>query len=168
MITELLRRAEISFLIRLSEKTFGLKKSALHRLSADERLALFRRITDQAIRGMDAQKAREKKRALKKRALPFGRLLGLFLLPFGDAIKGRLARLLYQGIGIDLVIEGREIFVSRCFFSDGYTAACCVVMSGLDAGILCGIFHEPSLRFHRRLTQGCGGCRAEFRKGLEK
>ena len=55
-----------------------------------------------------------------------------------------------------------KFYVPRCSFSAHYTPQMCYVMSGLDAGIICGIFGGGSLKFYRRLTEGYPACSAVF------
>ncbi len=53
-----------------------------------------------------------------------------------------------------------RICIPRCSFSAAYTPKVCHVMSGLDAGIICGILGGGSLKFVQRITEGCPHCSA--------
>lgn len=55
-----------------------------------------------------------------------------------------------------------RISIPRCSFSRFYTPETCYVMSGLDAGIICGVFGGGCLRFNRRLTEGYEACSAVY------
>lgn len=58
-----------------------------------------------------------------------------------------------------------RIRIPHCSFSGAYTPRTCYVMSGLDAGIICGIFGGGKLAFEERLTEGCPACSAVHQLG---
>lgn len=78
----------------------------------------------------------------------------------------RLVFFLYRNIGITM--EGSipgEVVISKCFFSQGYTPAQCALISFIDSGIVAGLCGGGKLVFFRRITEGCGQCKACFYKG---
>ncbi|MBQ8052836.1 MAG: hypothetical protein IJ198_03370 [Lachnospiraceae bacterium] len=105
------------------------------------------------------------RKAMYRKAFAAGRMLGKLPGMTNDAARTRLIRLLYKNIDIQIVgsMPG-EITIPRCSFSRCYTPQMCAVMSGMDAGIICGIFGGGSLTFTRRLTEGCPACQAVYRR----
>ena len=57
-----------------------------------------------------------------------------------------------------------HIRIPYCSFAAAYTPLICHVMSGLDAGIICGIFGGGRLVFDYRLTEGRCACRARYER----
>lgn len=105
------------------------------------------------------------RKAMYKKAFTVGRLLGKLPGITNDTAKTHLIKLLYRNIGIRIMgsLPG-EIRIPRCSFSHFYTPQMCAVMSGMDAGIICGIFGGGTLTFNRRLTEGCPACMAVYRR----
>jgi hypothetical protein len=65
-----------------------------------------------------------------------------------------LGRLLYQAIGVE--IEGDpagNVTVTRCYFSQFYTAPVCDLISALDDGVLSGLSGGGRLVFSERMTE---------------
>ncbi|MCR4904308.1 MAG: hypothetical protein K6A23_15725 [Butyrivibrio sp.] len=85
----------------------------------------------------------------------------------GFANKEDLEKLvfyLYKNIKITMSgdLPG-EITVSRCYFSRAYSPSQCRLMSIMDSGIVAGIWGGGSLKFTRRITEGCKNCKACFK-----
>ncbi len=80
----------------------------------------------------------------------------------------RLTFYLYRNIRI--LMEGSlpgEVTVSQCWFSRFYTPEHCRLMSNIDSGMIAGILGGGNLAFSERITEGCGRCRACFRRAPE-
>lgn len=159
-----LRTVQLPVLIRITEKASGRKCSV-------RTLAGYRDFTARAIAEADTEALRVMRREMFRRAYRVGRLLSLIPGFRSGERRKRLISYLYKVIEIDLhdaenegqkADAGWEICISRCFFSSAYTPKTCYVMSGLDAGIICGVFGGGKLAFRSRITEGCGCCRASW------
>ena len=118
-----------------------------------------------AVYGFHGRNHSTLRRNMYDRAFVVGRFLGRLPGRKSDAAKTRLIRWLYRNIDISIVGDmPGEISVPRCAFSDRYTPETCYVMSGMDAGIICGIFGGGEFGFRHRLTEGCPACKAAYRR----
>ena len=80
----------------------------------------------------------------------------------------RVGRVLYRVLGIDFQSDERgEVVISRCFFSEVYSAAVCQVMSAMDRGLFAGLSGGGQLEFSARITEGQCCCRAQFTLRIE-
>jgi hypothetical protein len=71
--------------------------------------------------------------------------------------------ILYSIIGIQARSgDGREMTVSRCYFSAVYSPETCSVVSALDDGIFAGLSGGGRLEFKQRITDGSVSCLAEI------
>ncbi|MBQ9033782.1 MAG: hypothetical protein IJ107_03850 [Lachnospiraceae bacterium] len=125
----------------------------------------YQRYTVSCLQNRSGQELAALRKAMYRKAFAAGRMLGKLPGMTNDAARTRLIRLLYRNIDIEIVgtMPG-EITIPRCSFSRCYTPQMCAVMSGMDAGIICGIFGGGSLTFTRRLTEGCPACQAVYRR----
>lgn len=156
---------EIRMLMRMTAKAAGRRVPPLQGLTRKACLKQYQLYTKTLLEGMDEGEQTALRGAMYDRAFAMGSLLGRLPGMRRDEGKMWLIRLLYRNIGIE--IKGQmpgEIHVPRCAFSRYYTPGMCHVMSGMDAGIICGIFGGGILTFDRRLTEGCPACRAVYRR----
>lgn len=145
----------------------GKKAPSLKGCSGKESLRIYRAFTQEIMKSRSEKELPALREVMYARAFTAGKMLGRLPGIRTDEARNRLARLLYRNIGIRL--ESRlpeEMCVKRCAFAGVYSPRMCYVMSGLDEGILCGIFGGESLRFDRRLTEGAPVCHARiYREG---
>ena len=156
---------EIWALMHMTAKAAGRKAPSLKGLTLKDSLQQFIDFTAGTISEMDELKRGTLRRNMYDRAFTVGRFLGRLPGRKSDAAKTRMIRRLYRNIGI--IIDGDlpgEISLPRCAFSDRYTPEICHVMSGMDAGIICGILGGGTLEFTHRLTEGCPACKATYRR----
>ena len=138
-----------------------MKAPSLKGCSGKECLRIYRSFTEKIMKDRSMEELSELREAMYQRAFAVGRILGHLPGINTPEDKNRLARFLYRNIGIR--IESRlpeELCVRRCAFARVYTPQMCYCMSGMDEGILCGIFGGGSLLFSGRLTEGCPSCLA--------
>lgn len=187
-----IRKLEIYILLRLTAKACRQKAPSIRGMTGRESLAIYQTFTAEILAGPDTAELRACRRAMYQKAWRTGRMLALLPGLRQDAAKKRLIRLLYRNIGIILEdqslsspgtnsrsrlrgvkLSGPDyekqadqevwnIHIPRCSFSRCYTPRTCYVMSGFDAGIICGIFGGGSLRFSRRITEGHPSCKAAY------
>ena len=164
----------------------------LRGMNARESLVLYQTFTAEILARSGREELLAYRKAMYPKAFRTGRMLALLPGLRQDAAKKRLIRLLYRNIGIILEdqslsspgtnsrsrlrgvkLSGPDyekqadqevwnIHIPRCSFSRCYTPRTCYVMSGFDAGIICGIFGGGSLRFSRRITEGHPSCKAAY------
>lgn len=74
-----------------------------------------------------------------------------------------VGRMLYGFLGIKFhgTSEGL-VEITKCLFSDFYSAETCRVISSLDGGMIAGLSAGGTLVFSRRITEGFHSCRANF------
>ena len=160
-----LAKWEIYALMRLTAKAAGRKASPLRGLTRRDSLRRYMDFTAGTIAEMDETGRETLRRNMYDRAFVVGRFLGRLPGRKSDAAKTRMIRWLYRNIDISIVGDmPGEISVPRCAFSDRYTPETCYVMSGMDAGIICGIFGGGEFGFRHRLTEGCPACKAAYRR----
>lgn len=75
---------------------------------------------------------------------------------------GRALRLIYRGLGIDLMVTGMDIIVRRCYFQRFYTPQACRLMAAMDKGLVAGVSGGCRLEFQYRLTEGNACCKARL------
>lgn len=182
----LLKKFEIHVLMQLTASACREKAPSLKGLDASESLAAYRAFTVRALTGKSREELLVCRRSLYRRSFRIGRFLGALPGLNGKNSKKRLITLLYKNIDITIRFvdstigfedEKNEkdrtadchaaapscITIPHCCFSALYTPQICHIMSGLDAGIICGILGADTLHFSRRLTEGCPDCRAVCR-----
>ncbi len=171
---EVIRRMELGILMRLTAASFGCKPPSMRKMDSKKRLETYRRFTAEIIGRCSKKALPFFRKNMYRRAFCIGRCLSLLpgLGTWGN--KKRLIVVLYRNIGIEVRdgadgTDGRNnglwhICIPHCSFSLAYSPQTCYVMSGLDAGIICGIFGGGSLQFTQRITEGCPYCGAVYRK----
>ncbi len=166
-LTEIFRKFEIRVLVHMAAASCGRKAPSMRGMNSRKRLMLFRNFTVDAVRSCSGEDLSSFRDNMYRRAFRVGRLLAL-LPGLNDTEKRkRLIIMLYRNIGIVLK-DGNDdadgcIHIPHCSFSSAYTPEICKVMSGMDAGIICGIFGGGKLEFSQRITEGCPYCRALYR-----
>ncbi len=160
------RSVEVRVLIRTFARAFGVEPPSLARQDAEQVLATFVAFTAACIEL--ALEDRRVAAVLRARLGAEAEALGGRIrmgMPLPSGIATSLARLLYRGIGIDLVgdLPGDLRFRS-CVFARRYTPQDCWFMSAFDEGFMRGLTGLPdaSLAFSRRLTEGATCCCARF------
>jgi hypothetical protein len=109
------------------------------------------------------QNLQEIKRRLYQNAFQLGWKLGKALRVSTREDAMRLAQKLYGVLTIDFQGNPQgEIIVSRCFFSQFYSASVCWIISSLDEGVLAGLAGGGRLIFSQRITEGSNCCKAQF------
>ncbi len=173
---EFLKKAEVRILMALTAEACGKKRPSLKGLGAEEGLAFYRDFTAETMAGAGRQELSACRKGMFRRAYRVGRLLALLPGLHAPALKKRLIIYLYRNIGIVIRDDagaspeeasggmGWRIRIPRCSFSRAYTPKTCFVMSGLDAGVICGLFGGGRFSFDERITEGCGACRAVYEK----
>ncbi len=165
-------RLEVCVLIRLTAVSFVCKAPSVHGLDSRERLKLFRRFSADTVKTCRKEALPSFRKNMYRRAFRIGRCLSLLPGLKDRENKKRLIIVLYRNIGIevrDAEDEGNEagvwhICIPHCSFSSVYTPGICSVMSGMDAGIICGILGDGRFKFTQRITEGCPYCSAFYRK----
>jgi hypothetical protein len=72
--------------------------------------------------------------------------------------------LIYKILQIDFaVVDGGEITVNRCFFSNYYSKETCTLISALDKGMVAGISNGWQLEFTQQLTEGFACCKGNLK-----
>ncbi len=140
--------------------------------SSRECLKLYREFTVYAVKSCTEEELPAFRQRLYRRAFRIGRCLALLPGIRAQEKRKRLIELLYRNIGIKVrdtdTQESDEgvwnIKIPHCSFSPAYTPRVCRVMSGLDAGIICGILGGGKLEFVQRITEGCPYCTAHWRR----
>lgn len=159
---EHLQRRQLQVLMDLEAESFGMPKEKLCKGSAATAL---RQYADFTRRCMAAGTVDEEK--LYQDAYRLGSKIRHMTELKDDEDLKRLIILLYRNIGIRMNIEGKpgsehtgKFTVSDCYFSRFYFPEECRIMSFVDSGIVSGICGGGRLQFSRRITEGCGFCRA--------
>lgn len=173
---DLLKKVEIRILMHMTAAACQTAGSVWGRTSRD-RLAAYRQFTVDIMAGRSREELLRYRRAMYVRAYRVGRLLSLLPGLHDEERKKRLIVLLYRNIEIEILDAGDDLtedgdfkwrmHIPRCFFSAQYTPKICYVMSGFDAGIICGVFGGGTLRFSRRLTEGCSACSALYSRDVK-
>lgn len=164
---EWLRKAEIAALARLTAKACGVPAPSMRGCNAAQRLVRYRTFTTGLFAGRTSDELSQLRDAMYQHAFRAGRALAHLPGHGTDIRKRQLVVQLYRTIGI--TIEGDlpgTIRIPRCSFASAYTPQMCHVMSGMDAGIICGIFGGGTLKFQQRLTEGCAVCLAAYEEGV--
>ena len=161
---DFVRSAEIQILMNLTARAFRTRAAGVWFLPADRALERYAEFT---VRCMETLPVRP--RELYRRAFRTGRRVRILAGIRKREDAERLVFLLYRNIRIGMAgsFPG-EITVSDCYFAKFYTPRQCGIMSAADAGIIAGICGGGSLRFTRRITEGCGSCRAHFYERRER
>ncbi len=154
---------EIWVLMHMTASVMKVKAPSLRGLSRKSCLQQYQRYTVSCLKNRSGEELSALRKAMYKKAFPVGKMLGNLPGLSNDAAKTHLIKLLYRNIGIRIMgsLPG-EIRIPRCSFSHFYTPQMCAVMSGMDAGIICGLFGGGSLTFSERITQGCPACKAVY------
>jgi len=156
---------EIRVLMRMTASAMKVQAPSLRGLSRKSCLQEYQRYTVSCLENRSGKELSAMRKAMYNKAFTVGKILGSLPGLSNDAAKTRLIKLLYRNIGIRITgsLPG-EIRIPRCSFSRFYTPQMCAVMSGMDAGIICGIFGGGTLTFSERLTEGCPVCRAVYKR----
>ena len=160
---ESLRRQEILALALLTGLAFEKRPPSFGKMDVDAALSAYREWTWKLVRDKKKEELPRLRKRMFKRAYAAGRLLSLLPGIGTEESRELLIRLLYRNIGISL--EGEipgKICVPVCFFASVYDPLTCYAMSGLDAGIICGILGGGKLRFTHRLTMKDPACTALY------
>lgn len=167
-----IRKLELCVLLHLTAVSCGRKTPSMQGMDSRELLKYYRDFTVDAVKACDGKALRSFRENMYRRAFMTGRCLSL--LPGLQAWENRkrLIVMLYRNIGIEVTdAEGGDsekavwpIRIPHCSFSQAYSPAICHVMSGMDAGIICGILGGGKLEFVQRITEGCPCCTALYQK----
>ncbi|MBR1812287.1 MAG: hypothetical protein IJ773_00525 [Lachnospiraceae bacterium] len=169
------RKLEICLLARLTAKAFQKVSFRFNDIpdmpsllgtTAAEALALYRDYTAASLKNHPKEEQTVLRESLHTRAFRLGRMLSRLPGLQKEGAKKRLVFLLYRNIAITL--EGDlpgNLTVPACSFASAYTPEVCFVMSGLDAGVIEGIFGGGTLSFSKRLTEGAPACHAVLQTG---
>lgn len=156
---------EIKALMRMTASVMKEEAPSLKGLSGKSCLQAYQLYTKRCLENRSGAELPALRKAMYTKAYAVGRLLGKLPGISNDAARTRLIKQLY--LNIEIRIEGDlpgEICIPRCSFSHFYTPRMCAVMSGMDAGIICGICGGGKLTFSRRLTEGFPACKAVYRR----
>ena len=138
---------------------------ALGRLSADALLRQYAqftsgRVADLIEGGHDIPAVQQR---LHQGAVALGQRWGSAFRIRNMEDMRRVGRVLYRMLGIDFQCDPQgAVVISRCFFSDAYSAQVCQVMSAMDRGLFAGLSGGGQLEFSGRITEGQPCCRARF------
>lgn len=163
-----LHRLELRALMYLTANAVREKAPPLGRCQPEEMLIRYQTFTAEVLNRHTEEEWDGLRRRMYRNAYLASRFLAHLPGLHGNESKGRLVFLLYRNIGITL--EGNlpgTLRVPRCSFQRVYTPHNCYVMSGMDAGLICGIFGGGSLTFRQRLTEGHKECQAVFTTELD-
>ncbi len=169
---EFMRKLELRVLVQLIAISSGRRAPSVQGLYSGECLILFRRFTADVVKSCPKEGLSSLKRKMYCHAFRIGRLLSLLPGLGKWENKKRVLVVLYRNIGIELRSAENEsqekdvwnIIIPHCLFSSAYTPLICRVMSGMDAGIICGLLGGGRLKFTQRITEGCPCCRACYRE----
>ncbi len=182
---EMIRKLEIYVLMKLTAASCGNKAPSMRGMKSRDCLKLYRDFTVKCVNDFDKDKISSFRESMYQRAFKTGKLLSM--LPGLKSVESRkrLVILLYKIIEIEIIYPNSagnteditnsskrsngemdlfNIHIPHCSFSHAYTPRTCYVMSGLDAGIFCGIFGKGKFEFEQRITEGCRHCSAIYRK----
>lgn len=159
---KVLARIEIQLLMHLTASAFGERPLRVWHRPRGEALSAYAACTRDWMKST-AKEPDALRRDMYRKSLRMGRLLRGLTFFLGDAGHTRLVFALYKGIGIDMrgALPG-SIEVRSCYFSSYYTPGMCALISAMDDGIVSGIMGGGRLTFARRITEGCGCCRANL------
>lgn len=164
-VPEPIRRRALHELFGATAQAFGRSVPPLEHASADELLYRYARFTaeegaQRLARGGDLAEVGEQ---LFSAADAIGRRLRRDLGITSTSDTMAVARAVYRLLRIDFrgTPDG-DVRVSRCYFSDFYSAAVCKLISALDQGLLAGLSGGGRLEFRRRITEGTPSCVAVF------
>ncbi len=159
---------ELRILMRQTARAFGVAAPKRAGRSAAELLESYAQFTAETAGRViqEGEDLRLLQRKLFHMACRLGNLLRRWLGAEEEKDCFALLLLLYRNLGITISEEGPwEFCVSKCYFSDFYTAKICALISAIDAGIFAGIYQGGTLVFRARITEGKDRCRAELRSG---
>ncbi|RPJ37818.1 MAG: hypothetical protein EHM21_17725 [Chloroflexi bacterium] len=160
-----IREEILSELFRATAEAFGCATPAVEHLSYADCLrayALFtREQAEQALQsGRDIQVI---KTHLYRSAYPLGAMLRDRFGVDSMAEVMALGQVLYQAIGVDITGDAEgNVTVSRCYFSQFYSAPVCDLISALDDGVFSGLSGGGRLAFSERITSGSPAARARL------
>ena len=164
-------KIELQLLMNLTSRIFKQKSRCLWMFGYDKALRLYAQYTKELLLSRRVGDDESLQRRMREEAYKTGSLLRRVTGLKSRSDLERLVFLLYKNIGIEMSgdIPG-NIYVSRCYFSDFYDPKMCQVISGLDSGIISGLYGGGKLMFTERITEGCVCCRACFKqnKDVEK
>ena len=164
-------KIELQLLMNLTSRIFGQKSRCLWVFGPDKALRLYAQYTKELLLNHHIGDDESLQCRMRTEAYKLGRLLRRVTGLRNRSNLKRLVFILYKNIGIEMSgdIPG-NIYVSRCYFSDFYDSKMCKVISGLDGGIISGLYGGGKLVFTERITEGCVCCKACFKqnKDVEK
>ncbi len=117
----------------------------------------------------DGREAEALEQRLYRNAIEMGQRQSKWLRPGTVQDVMDIGRLLYRILDIDLRGDaGGEVVISRCYFSQFYSAEVCQLMSAMDRGLFAGLSNGGELTFSSRITEGQPCCRAYFARAVPK
>ncbi len=154
--SKLFARFQIQILLLATARAFEKKGQCI--LFSKDCLNVYSRFTKDCMKGYPADQKR-----LYRVAFKLGRKIRKIVGFTKSEDLNRLVFLLYRNIGITMSgnIPG-ELLISKCYFSNVYTAKQCSQISAMDMGIIAGVCGEGILMFTERITEGCDHCMAKF------
>ena len=160
---KLIRRIQLQMLMNLTCRIFGQKRRGIWFYAPDKALEIYARYTRECMLNRCVEEDLSLQRRMEEKSYQMGALLRRWTGLSDHEDLARLVFLLYKNIGIQMSgqIPG-DIYVSRCYFSDLYDPCMCAVISGMDHGIISGLYGGGRLQFQERITEGCAGCKACF------
>jgi hypothetical protein len=159
------RQQGLRALFRRTATALEVDPPALGRLSADALLREYARFTSGRVAaliegGRDLPAIQQR---LYQGALALGKRWGIAFRIRNMEDMRRVGRVLYRMLGIDFQCDAQgAVVISRCFFSDAYSAQVCQVMSAMDRGLFAGLSGGGQLEFSGRITEGQPCCQARF------
>ncbi len=169
---EAIRKLELGVLMHMTAVSCGRKAPSMHGMDSRDCLKCYRRFTVDAVNACDEEALPSFRENMYRRAFMTGRCLSLLPGLRERENRKRLIVMLYRNIGIELTNaedgdsekNDWRIRIPHCSFGTAYTPRTCRVMSGMDAGIICGILGGGKLEFAERITEGCPCCTAVYQK----
>jgi hypothetical protein len=159
------KKRALTELFRSTAAAFEAEVPPLAGLTSEECLAQYARFAQtQAVQRLrDGREVQEVAQRLYRNAVEIGRRHSKWLRP--DTVQDVMdfGRVLYRVLDIDLQGDARgEVVISRCYFSQLYSAEVCRLMSAMDRGLFAGLSNGGELTFTSRITEGQPCCRAHF------
>ena len=163
-IPEFYKRRVVDNLIEITAESFDKSPPSTSGLSYEEILELFAEfsssVANESLKtGTDIARIQT---SLYKKAREWGtNVKNFFRIETVDDVMVA-EKLLYQIIGIGFTgTKTGEFRIDRCYFSNRYSPAVCIIFSQLDKGIAAGL-SGGRLVFESRITEGDQCCRGRF------
>lgn len=160
-----IKKRKLNELFCLTSDAFGCEQVDIAPLPYKQALAKYAQTTkEQAEMYLSSGRSVEElKRRLYQNAYAWGKDLRKMLLIFSWKQANIAMKELYRLIDIELCYNTKgEVVITRCYFSNFYSAEICRLISALDAGLAAGLSGGGKLRFSQRITEGNSCCNGMF------